>query len=156
MTVLMYPPAGIAVSAANEFGVPLLDLDAVTTDPEAIRVVSEKFGGETLFWLPVGLHILELVLMTTLPAEGTSTRSSAAAGPAPFPTATATPRPQLNPRPIAKVRAFLYLGWLANPFAYMAINGILPVNGAVLAVQCKMSAFNLRHALGKKYCSHIK
>src|ERR1700685_130906 len=32
----------IAISASNEFGVPLLDLDAVAPDPEAVRAVSEK------------------------------------------------------------------------------------------------------------------
>ena len=32
----------IAISASNEFGVPLLDLDAVAIDQEAVRVVSDK------------------------------------------------------------------------------------------------------------------
>src|SRR5260370_11474954 len=32
----------IAISASNEFGVPLLDLDAVASDMDAVRVVSEK------------------------------------------------------------------------------------------------------------------
>src|ERR1700689_632856 len=32
----------IAISASNEFGVPLLDLDAVVLDPDAARAVSQK------------------------------------------------------------------------------------------------------------------
>src|ERR1017187_10532162 len=32
----------IAISASNEFGVPLLDLDAVAPDSEAVRTVSDK------------------------------------------------------------------------------------------------------------------
>src|SRR3979409_1801000 len=32
----------IAVAAANEFGVPLLDLDALTLDLETVRLVSDK------------------------------------------------------------------------------------------------------------------
>ena len=32
----------IAISASNEFGVPLLDLDAVTADTDAVRAVSDK------------------------------------------------------------------------------------------------------------------
>src|ERR1700736_6667008 len=32
----------IAISASNEFGVPLLDLDAVAVDMDAVRSVSEK------------------------------------------------------------------------------------------------------------------
>ncbi len=37
------------------------------------------------------------------------------------------PIPPLNPRPIAKARTFLRLAWIANPFAYVAIYGMLPV-----------------------------
>ena len=82
----------------------------------------ERFGGETLFWVPVGLHVLELLLLLTLPGEKILLGAKSAPSPA------ATPaKPALNPRPISRVRTFLYLGWLANPFAYMAINGILPV-----------------------------
>ncbi len=32
----------IAISASNEFGVPLLDLDAVTLDADVVRAVSDK------------------------------------------------------------------------------------------------------------------
>src|SRR6201995_3278128 len=32
----------IAISASNEFGVPLLDLDAVALDADAVRAVSDK------------------------------------------------------------------------------------------------------------------
>src|SRR5216683_6855337 len=32
----------IAISASNEFGVPLLDLDAIAPDLDAVRLVSEK------------------------------------------------------------------------------------------------------------------
>ena len=32
----------IAISASNEFGVPLLDLDSILPDTDAIRVVSDK------------------------------------------------------------------------------------------------------------------
>ena len=32
----------IAISASNEFGVPLLDLDAVAVDMDAVRAVSDK------------------------------------------------------------------------------------------------------------------
>jgi predicted MFS family arabinose efflux permease len=33
----------------------------------------------------------------------------------------------LNPRPIAKARLFLRLAWLANPFAYVAMNTVIPL-----------------------------
>ena len=35
-------PRDIAVAASNEFGVPLLDLDAITLEPETVRLVSDK------------------------------------------------------------------------------------------------------------------
>jgi predicted MFS family arabinose efflux permease len=34
---------------------------------------------------------------------------------------------QTNPRPIARARTFLKLAWLANPFAYVAINTLIAV-----------------------------
>ena len=35
--------------------------------------------------------------------------------------------PVLNPRPIARARAFLKMAWLANPLAYLAINTVIAV-----------------------------
>jgi hypothetical protein len=32
---------------------------------------------------------------------------------------------ELNPRPIAKARTFLRMAWLANPFAYIAVNTLI-------------------------------
>ena len=69
----------IAISAANEFGVPLLDLDAITPDVEAIRVVSDKLlqkhrvlplmrRGKRLFLAvadPTNLHALDEIRFQT-------------------------------------------------------------------------------------------
>src|SRR6266704_5773152 len=69
----------IAISASNEFGVPLLDLDAVTTDMDAIRSVSEKLmqkhrvlplmkRGKRLFLAvadPTNLHALDEIRFQT-------------------------------------------------------------------------------------------
>ena len=63
----------IAISASNEFGVPLLDLDAVAPDADAVRAVSEKLlpkhrvlplmkRGKRLFLAvadPTNLHALD-------------------------------------------------------------------------------------------------
>jgi len=35
--------------------------------------------------------------------------------------------PELNPRPIAKAKWFLRMAWLANPFAYIALNTVIAV-----------------------------
>jgi len=69
----------IAISASNEFGVPLLDLDAVTPDVDAIRSVSEKLmqkhrvlplmkRGKRLFLAvadPTNLHALDEIRFQT-------------------------------------------------------------------------------------------
>ena len=74
----------IAISASNEFGVPLLDLDSVTPDSEALRVVSDKLfqkhrvmplmkRGKRLFLAvadPTNLHALdEIRFQTSLSIE---------------------------------------------------------------------------------------
>ena len=69
----------IAISASNEFGVPLLDLDAVPPDLDAVRLVSEKLmqkhrvlplmrRGKRLFLAvadPTNLHALDEILFQT-------------------------------------------------------------------------------------------
>src|SRR5262249_47524583 len=35
--------------------------------------------------------------------------------------------PELNPRPIAKARMFLRMAWVANPFAYVAIQTLIAI-----------------------------
>ena len=69
----------IAISASNEFGVPLLDLDAITVDPDIIRAVSDKLlqkhrvlplikRGKRLFLAvadPTNLHALDEIRFQT-------------------------------------------------------------------------------------------
>src|SRR5208282_2357940 len=69
----------IAISASNEFGVPLLDLDAVALDMDAIRAVSDKLlskhrvlplmkRGKRLFLAvadPTNLHALDEIRFQT-------------------------------------------------------------------------------------------
>ena len=82
----------------------------------------ERFGGETLFWLAAGLHLIQLMLLGPL-----QKLSAIPAAAEPVTRRNAETTPPLNPRPIAKARTFLRLAWIANPFAYVAIFGILPV-----------------------------
>ena len=69
----------IAISASNEFGVPLLDLDAVAADMDAVRAVSDKLlqkhrvlplmkRGKRLFLAvadPTNLHALDEIRFQT-------------------------------------------------------------------------------------------
>jgi predicted MFS family arabinose efflux permease len=80
----------------------------------------EKFGGEILFWTSATIHVFQLILLA-LPARIIAFSSQYRAS------GKTASVPPLNPRPIAKARTFLYLAWLANPFAYIAINSMLPI-----------------------------
>lgn len=80
------------------------------------------FGGEILFWLPAGLHLLQIVMLSRL--EKMSAKIPA---PAAHESPDVKAASELNPRPIARARMFVRLAWIANPFAYMAIYGLIPV-----------------------------
>lgn len=82
----------------------------------------DRFGGEILFWVPAGLHVTQLFLLPRLE------RLSSAAPPASAPAnPEAKSAHELNPRPIARAKLFVRLAWIANPFAYMAIYGVIPI-----------------------------
>lgn len=78
-------------------------------------------GGEILFWVAAGVHLIQLVLLVPLQ------RMYGNATPSTTQNAKHESIPPLNPRPIAKARMFLRLAWIANPFAYVAIYGMLPM-----------------------------
>ncbi len=85
-------------------------------------VLLEGLGMTSLFLVPLALHLLQLGLTRWL--EKKSAVALPANSPSPVPTADAFP---LNPRPIAKAKTFLRMAWLANPFAYVAINTVIPL-----------------------------
>jgi predicted MFS family arabinose efflux permease len=80
-------------------------------------------GGEVLtFWLPAAIHAVQLVLLRRCQRSDAPGHSPASAAAVPVASTQ-----ELNPRPISKARGFLMLAWIANPFAYIAIYGVLPV-----------------------------
>jgi MFS family permease len=79
----------------------------------------QTIGGEILFWIPAGLHLVGLLILVPLRKVNFTAH-------APLPEA-GNANPSQPAAPTAKARNFLLLAWVANPFAYMAINGILPV-----------------------------
>ena len=82
----------------------------------------DGLGPASLFLAPLALHLLQLGL--TLWLEKKAGMASAAETVQPPAAATAL---ALNPRPIAKAKSFLRMAWLANPFAYVAINTVIPL-----------------------------
>jgi MFS family permease len=80
----------------------------------------EKLGDRSLFLIPASIYLLEMALTFWLQ------RSAVEVGPK----WTGDPllkSPELNPRPIARTRAFLQMAWWSNPFAYVAINTVAAV-----------------------------
>lgn len=84
----------------------------------------EAVGMKSIFWLPILMHAIQLPLLFYLRQQ-----SQKPVAHANLPT-TANPAVDtdaLNPRPIALARTFLRLAWIANPFAYVAINTLAAV-----------------------------
>ena len=81
----------------------------------------EKLGLRSMFVVPCAMQVGQLTLAFWL-------QKAAAAG---DPVGNENNIPaghfELNPRPIARTKAFLKMAWLANPFAYLAINTIIAV-----------------------------
>ncbi|MHB8519166.1 MAG: MFS transporter [Limisphaerales bacterium] len=84
----------------------------------------EKLGAWSLFAIPVGIHLTQLCLVGWLQKK--SAEANASALPATV-RAGAASLLELNPRPIARARMFLRMAWLANPFAYVAINTVIAI-----------------------------
>jgi hypothetical protein len=76
----------------------------------------ERLGWKSLFWLPVLLHGSQLVLLAWLRRRVGNYACVSS--------------PAVEPHPHAvqpeRGRAFLRMAWLANPFAYVAINSVIP------------------------------
>ncbi|MEW6302856.1 MAG: MFS transporter [Verrucomicrobiota bacterium] len=83
----------------------------------------ERFGFQSIFLVPGGITVCQLLLTVWLERKS----HAAAQAQEIIQPVTATGEPALNPRPIARVKAFLKMAWLANPFAYVAVNALLPV-----------------------------
>ncbi len=87
--------------------------------------ILDVFGAKSLFLVPAGIHAAQWVILT-LAERGYWNVLSGRLQAAP----PAAPPPELNPRPIARAKLFLKMAWMANPFAYVAINtvaAIMPV-----------------------------
>jgi predicted MFS family arabinose efflux permease len=81
----------------------------------------EKFGFKTLFYLPIALLVTQLALTLWLERYAQDIARTSNLQPAP------APLPDPNRPSRAKAKAFLWMAWLANPFAYIAINTFVPL-----------------------------
>jgi Major Facilitator Superfamily. len=79
-------------------------------------ILIEKLGMASVFWLPLGLTVVELALLP-FAAQWLKKENDRQC-----PDATLT----LAVSP-ANAKQFLWMAWLANPFAYVAINTVIPL-----------------------------
>lgn len=79
----------------------------------------QKFGYQSMFWVPFGMMLLKLAL--TFRLEKMYPRELAGAD------AETGPSLEAGQRPASDVKPFQRMAWLANPFAYIAINTLIAV-----------------------------
>jgi MFS family permease len=86
----------------------------------------QKLGRQSMFYLPAGIHGLQLIIAFWLEAKATRGQSAVAVQPEPDSAVQET----LSVAP-TNAKQFLTMAWLANPFAYVAINTIIAVMPAL-------------------------
>lgn len=78
--------------------------------------IIEKLGYQSIYYLPLGIVLLQLALTFWLEKIKPPVNETASA-----------PAPDANHPSPACARSFLRMAWLANPFAYIAINTLIAV-----------------------------
>lgn len=86
----------------------------------------EKLGLKSLFVVPMAILVVQLALTVRLEREAKNLQTSPPPSPPVEGSGVGSFQP-LNPRPIARAKAFLRMAWLTNPFAYIAINTLVAV-----------------------------
>lgn len=84
----------------------------------------ELLGSASLYWLPACIHLAQFILVLWLERQANARGDSKAR-----PEAVANGTPDFAQHHISKAAAksFLRMAWLANPFAYVAMNTIVPL-----------------------------
>lgn len=82
--------------------------------------IIDALGPRSLFWLPASLHVAQLLLTVWLQRQAKSF-------PAPHREVPATAHHPEGSTPPHVAKGFLHLAWIANPFAYIAMNTLVPM-----------------------------
>jgi predicted MFS family arabinose efflux permease len=97
----------------------------------------DKLGLKSIFYVPATIFFIQLVLtfwlarrvrLCSVPESVTSEPLTPALSPSARQRETSTVgTAELNPGAVAKAKWFLRMAWLANPFAYIALNTVIAV-----------------------------
>jgi MFS family permease len=85
--------------------------------------LKDWLGDASIFWLPAATHLLQLCAVWFLGRSRHGTAVAPRESPTPTAHAGALQAGSLTLAP----RSFMIMAWVANPFAYVAINAALPV-----------------------------
>ncbi|MBI3875501.1 MAG: MFS transporter [Verrucomicrobia bacterium] len=83
--------------------------------------IFEWLGPRSIYWLPAGIYLAQFAIVMWLARWPELKISAPMKESAPH-----TPEPEAYQQPV-NPQAFLKMAWLVNPFAYIAINSVLPV-----------------------------
>ncbi len=82
--------------------------------------ILDAFGVRSIFYAPIMILVAQLVITVWLEKQ-------TAPIPAPHPNRASDGTPEPHPHPLAHALCFRKMAWLANPFAYVAINTVVAV-----------------------------
>jgi predicted MFS family arabinose efflux permease len=104
--------------------------------------IYQKLGGSSLYWLPAGVLVIQIALVRWLhPQPGAGMQAATRTGtPVHEPEQTAFHQ-RIGPE------VFLRMAWLANPFAYIASNTVIPI------IPSLAQNLDLSPAQGGAFCS---
>ncbi|MGA2557770.1 MAG: MFS transporter [Verrucomicrobiota bacterium] len=104
--------------------------------------MQNAWGRQSMFFVPAALLGLEMIFSFWLERQVNRQPPAARDDPGPLPAPSAETR-----RSPVPARTFLKMGWLANPFAYLAINTI------IATIPTLANQFHLGDTLGPVVCS---
>ena len=83
--------------------------------------IIKNFGWGTIFILPIIIHAVQLIAIRRLAKQTHSNWNNLPGAPAP------STAPHISETSPATAKTFLKLAWFANPFAYIAMNTVVPL-----------------------------
>ena len=87
--------------------------------------IIEKFGWNSMFIIPAAIHLIQIIIVASLNARGKDWRE--------FSGAPMQTQPIAYEADAQRNKTFLRMAWLANPFAYIAMNTVIPLIPQVAA-----------------------